>query len=294
MPSFSKTLFSFALKLIAILPLPILHGLGVIVGWLIYHFDAKFSRRIRANLQKSKLATSAKEQQILIKQNVCETGKGMLETFAIWMKSERDILNWVKRCEGWQHVESALAAEKGIIFLTPHLGCYEIAARYYAAKHPLTVLYRPPRKNKFSALLGLNALMAAGRARSQAKLAPTNLSGVRNLLKALKNGEAVGILPDQVPDLGDGVWATYFGEPAYSMTLVSKLVSATDACVLLTYGERLDWGRGFIIHIEPLTTQSAPQDINNAIEHLVRRKPAQYLWSYQRFKQPKAAKQAGN
>ena len=288
--SFSKTLFSFAIKLIATLPLSILHGMGVALGWLIHRVDLKFSRRIRANLQKSKLSNHAKEQQILINQNVRETGKGILETLAIWLKSEQAILKWVNRCDGWAHVEAALATKKGIVFLTPHLGCYEIAARYYSTRYPITVLYRPPRENKFSELFGLNRLMESGRKRSQTKLAATNLSGVRSLLKALKNGEAVGILPDQVPDLGDGVWATYFGQPAYSMTLVSKLVNATGATVLLAYGERLSWGRGFIIHIEPLNTETNPQDINDAIERLVRKKPEQYLWSYQRFKQPKAPK----
>ncbi len=278
------------IRLVAKLPLPILHGLGVVVGWLIYQIDVKFSRRIRANLQKSKLTTSVKELNTLINQNVRETGKGMLETLAIWMKSERDVLSWVKRCDGWEYVEAALANKKGIVFLTPHLGCYEITARYYAAKYPITILYRPPRKNKLSELFDLNALMKAGRERSKTNLAQTNLSGVRSLLKALKTGEAVGILPDQVPDFGDGVWATYFGEPAYSMSLVSKLVSATTATVLLAYGERLSWGRGFIIHVKPLNSESNPQDINNAIEQLVRKKPEQYLWSYQRFKQPKAPK----
>jgi KDO2-lipid IV(A) lauroyltransferase len=273
------------LKIIAMLPLPLIHGLGVMIGWISYWTDKKFSRRIRNNLHKSKLASNTKEHARLVGLNVGETGKGILETLAIWVKSQRSILKWVKRCEGWQHVESALAAKKGIIFLTPHLGCYEITARYYTAQHPMTVLYTPTRKS------WLSNIMEAGRERSKTTLAPANLSGVRRLLKTLKSGEAVGILPDQVPDLGDGAWATYFGEPAYSMTLVSKLVEATGATVLLAYGERLAWGQGFIIHIEPLNTETTPQDINNAIERLVRRKPEQYLWSYRRFKQPQLSRE---
>lgn len=273
------------LKIIALLPLPFIHGLGILIGWISYWTDKKFSRRIRNNLHKSKLASSAKEHARLVRLNVNETGKGILETLAIWVKSQRSILKWVKSCEGWHHVETALAAKKGIIFLTPHLGCYEITARYYTAQHPMTVLYTPTRKS------WLSDIMEAGRERSKTTLAPANLSGVRRLLKTLKSGEAVGILPDQVPDLGDGVWATYFDEPAYSMTLVSKLVEATGATVLLAYGERLAWGQGFIIHIEPLNTETSPQDINNAIERLVRKKPEQYLWSYRRFKQPQLSRE---
>ena len=273
------------LKIIAMLPLPVIHGLGTIIGYISYLTDKKFARRIRNNLHKSKLAGKTISHATLVRLSSKEIGKGMLETFALWVKSERSVLKWVKRCEGWHYVEEALAAKKGIIFLTPHLGCYEITARYYAAKHPMTVLYTPARKS------WLGDIMEAGRQRSKTTLAPANLSGVRILLKTLRKGEAIGILPDQVPDLGDGVWATYFGEPAYSITLVSKLVETTGATVLLAYGERLTWGRGFVIHIEPLTTETSPQDINNAIEHLVRKKPEQYLWSYRRFKKPQLARE---
>jgi KDO2-lipid IV(A) lauroyltransferase len=275
----------FILKIIAMLPLPIIHGLGIIVGWISYWSDVKFSRRIRNNLHNIKFCPDLKAHARLVRLNVSETGKGMLETLAIWLKSERSVLKWVKNCEGWQHVEDALAAKKGIIFLTPHLGCYEIAARYYTAKHPMTVLYSPARQG------WLSNLMEQGRQRSNTSLAPANLSGVRNLLKTLKRGEAVGILPDQVPDLGDGVWATYFGQPAYTMNLVGKLAEATGAKVLLTYGERLSWGRGFTIYVKPLNTGTSAQDINNAIEQLVRKKPEQYLWSYRRFKQPQLARE---
>jgi Kdo2-lipid IVA lauroyltransferase/acyltransferase len=274
-----------AAKTSSLLPLPLLHAFGIAVGWGIYWLDIKFSRRICTNIKTAGLAQNRAALKQLIRQNVAETGKSILEALAIWMKSECTVLRWVTHCEGWNHVESALTAKQGIVFLTPHLGCYEITARYYAAKHPITVLYRPPRKSWLTNLVG------EGRERSQTKLAPTNLSGVRSLLKALKSGEAVGILPDQVPDLGDGVWASYFDTPAYTMNLVDSLVRSTHAKVLLAYGERLSWGRGFVIHITPLNSGSSPQEINNAIEALVRRKPSQYLWSYQRFKQPKLARE---
>lgn len=273
------------LKVIAMLPLPIIQGLGVVVGWGSYWTDIKFSRRIRNNLHNIKFCPNLKAHARLVRLNVSETGKGMLETLAIWVKSERSVLKWVKNCEGWQHVEDAHLKKKGIVFLTPHLGCYEITARYYAAKYPMTVLYSPSRQG------WLNNIMEQGRERSNTTLAPATLSGVRRLLKALKRGEAVGILPDQVPDLGDGVWATYFGEPAYTMNLVGKLVEATTATVLLAYGERLPWGRGYTVHIEPLNTGASAQEINNAIEQLVRKKPEQYLWSYRRFKKPQLARE---
>lgn len=278
-------MLSILFKLLSLLPLPVIHGIGVLVGWVSYWSDEKFSRRIRNNLHNIKFCPDLKAHARLVRLNVSETGKGMVETFAIWLKSDASLLKWMKRCEGWQYVEQAIAEKKGIIFLTPHLGCYEIISRYYATKHPITILYSPARES------WLNEMMKQGRQHGGTTLAPANLSGVRCLLKALKRGETVGILPDQVPDLGDGVWATYFGQPAYSMNLVSKLVEATNATVLLAYGERLTWGQGYVFHIEPLNTDSSAQGINDAIEQLVRKKPEQYLWSYRRFKKPQLARE---
>ncbi|HYD33983.1 MAG TPA: lipid A biosynthesis acyltransferase, partial [Methylophilaceae bacterium] len=190
------------------------------------------------------------------------------------------VLKWVRECHGWEHVEHALTRGKGIIFLTPHLGCYEITSIYYAARHPITVLYRPSRQK------WLTPIMDKGRSRGKVRLAPTNLSGLRNMLRSLHRGEAVGILPDQVPESGEGVWARFFGRPAYTITLVEKLVNATDATVLLAFGERLPSGRGYHLHIKPLSGSASPQNMNDAIERLVRSKPEQYLWSYRRFKIP--------
>lgn len=278
-------MLKYFFKLLALLPLPLIHGLGVVVGWVSYWSDEKFSRRIRNNLHNIHFCPDLKAHARLVRANVSETGKGMIETFAIWMKSDVHLLKWVKRCEGWQYIEHARAEKKGIIFLTPHLGCYEIISRYYAAKYPITILYSPAKAG------WLNKMMQQGRQQGHTSLAPANLSGVRLLLKALKRGETVGILPDQVPDLGEGVWASYFGQPAYTMSLVNKLVEATNATVLLAYGERLPWGRGYIFHVEPLNTDSSAQGINDAIEQLVRKKPEQYLWSYRRFKKPQLARE---
>jgi KDO2-lipid IV(A) lauroyltransferase len=219
----------------------------------------------------------------MVLRNAIENGKGMLETFAIWFRPHPQILRWVRACHGWEYVESALADGRGIIFLTPHLGCFEITALYYAAHYPISVLYRPPRK------AWLAPLIHAGRERARVSLAPTNLKGVRGLLQSLKRGEAIGILPDQVPSAGEGEWANFFGRPAYTMTLVSRLARSTGATVLMAFGERLAGGKGYVIHIEPLHDVSSTAALNAAIEKVVRRCPEQYLWSYPRYKTPRGA-----
>jgi Kdo2-lipid IVA lauroyltransferase/acyltransferase len=127
--------------------------------------------------------------------------------------------------------------------------------------------------------------MRAGRERGLAKLAKADLSGVRLLYKALKRGEAIGLLPDQVPAGGEGEWANFFGRPAYTMTLVGRLAQASNATILLVSAERR--ARGYVINFEPLQLDfslSVPQQINAALEKMIRACPAQYLWSYNRYK----------
>ena len=272
------------LKLIFKLPLPVLHAVGMALGWVMTLTDKRFSRRIRKNLLTANIARSAKQHATLARQTAREIGKGLVESLAIWLSSQARVVKWVKACTGWEHVEAALAAKKGIIFLTPHLGCYEITAQYVGAMHPLTVLFKPPRTK------WLLPTMIQGRAQGKITLAETNMNGVRSLMKTLRNGGAIGILPDQVPSLGEGEWAEFFGHPAYTMSLASKLAKTTGATVILTFGERLSFGRGYHLHFELLGADTSPQAINNGIERLVKAYPTQYLWSYQRYKTPNAAK----
>jgi KDO2-lipid IV(A) lauroyltransferase len=176
------------------------------------------------------------------------------------------------------------ARGKGIIFLTPHLGCFEISALYGAQRLPLTVLYRPPKQR------WLEPLMVAGRRRWQAVVAPATLRGVRMLYRALARGEAVGLLPDQAPGVGEGAWADFFGRPAYTMTLPRRLHERSGAAVIMAFAERLPRGRGYRLHLEELPGHALDEaSLNRAIEAQVRRCPAQYLWSYNRYKAPAGA-----
>jgi Kdo2-lipid IVA lauroyltransferase/acyltransferase len=276
-----KTLYritQLALTLFAMLPLSIIHGMGTVFGWLAYIFASKHKRILNKNIA---LYNGSKDKKLLLNQNIAETGKAFFETFPIWLRSHESVLSLVKNCTGWQHVESALAAGKGIIFLTPHLGCFEITSLYYGARHPMAVLYRPPRQR------WLLPLIESGRQRGNITLAPANSAGVKQLLQALKRGEAIGMLPDQAPFEGEGEWAPFFGKPAYTMTLAGKLAQKTGAQVLMAFGERLPFGQGYHIQITPITAGGidTPALLNAAIERAIAEKPEQYLWSYDRYKQ---------
>jgi KDO2-lipid IV(A) lauroyltransferase len=270
-------------------PLAWLHGLGVLAGWAVYLAAPRYRRLLRENLAASGVCADAAAFRRTLCQAVAEAGKSVLELPAIWFRPQGEVARLVRECVGCEHIEAAHTAGKGILFLTPHMGCFEITSLFYAERHPITILYRPPK------LSALQPLLEAGRARGKAALAPADLAGVKALLRALKRGEAAGILPDQVPGRGEGVWAPFFGRPAYTMTLPARLAQATGASVLMAFGERLAKGRGYRLWIAPVEVDWArPAEetatcLNREIEALVRRNPAQYLWSYNRYKTPKGA-----
>lgn len=270
----------FVLKGFAKLPLALIHHLGAGLGWLVTFLVPKFLHRIENNLRQSGLCTDEIILKQTIKQNIKESGKAVLETLMIWFRDYAQLKPLFYGCTGWQHVETGLASGKGLIFLTPHLGCFEITSLYYGQLHPITVLFRQPRQS------WLLPFITAGRQRGKVMLAPANSQGVKQLLQALKRNEAIGILPDQAPLTGEGEWAPFFGRPAYTMTLASKLAQKTGAQVLMAFGERLSGGRGYIVHIKSLPSGAiaTPALLNNAIEVQISQCAAQYLWIYDRYK----------
>jgi KDO2-lipid IV(A) lauroyltransferase len=278
--------------MLAALPLWLLHALGVVVGWTVY----LGSRRYRTYL-KQNLAQAGFLDPSCLRGAIAQAGKGVMELPAIWLQERSRIVASMREPEGWDIVQTELGRGKGIIMLTPHLGCWEVSAQWFSLRHPITVLYSPPKVG------WLEPLMRAGRDRETMRSVPADLSGVRDLLRALKKGEAIGILPDQVPGEGEGEWVPFFGRPAYTMTLVARLAEKTGASVLIAFAERLPRGRGYHIHVErlpePLAGESSVRRMNRGIEALIRRSPAQYLWAYNRYKvpagvQPPQGQDAGN
>jgi KDO2-lipid IV(A) lauroyltransferase len=264
-------------RALALVPLPLLHAVGVAVGWLSFALSGTYRRRFAQN------ATLAGYGRSQLGGAVGEAGKLVTEVPRLWFGADVAI-EW----EGAELIEAARATGRGLLFLTPHLGCFEVTAQGYASRFGrITVLYRPARK------AWLRDVVATSRARDNLGVASTTLAGVKQLLKALKAGEAVGLLPDQVPPDGLGVWAPFFGKPAYTMTLPARLARQTGAVVLLAWGERLARGRGYRIHLRPwLDTfaeepQAAAAQLNARMEDVIRECPSQYLWGYARYKQPR-------
>jgi len=265
------------------MPLRWLHGLGALLGRLTFAMSSQYASRTRENLSQSQLATDENHYAALLNQTIKEAGKGFIELPWIWGRPLEQVCSMVKSCQGWEHIDDARAHGKGIIFLTPHWGCFEITSLYVGQRLAVTSLYSSPRKG------WLEGVMIKGRERGLARLATADLSGVRLLFKALKRGESIGLLPDQVPSKGEGEWVDFFARPAYTMTLSGRLAQSSGASVLLVYAERLPRGKGYRLKIEPLPldfSRSVPLQINLALERVIATSPAQYLWSYNRYKIP--------
>ena len=279
-------LFKIIYRLLSWLPLSLLHRLGALLGRLTYAMSGQYAARMRENLQHAGFSLEGETGRRLLSATIAEAGKGITELPWVWGRPYDEVLGSVTECQGMEYVEAAQARGKGTIILTPHLGCFEIVGLYVAQYMPFTLLYRQPK------LRWLEDAMRNGRQRGQAKLAKADVSGVRLLYKALRRGEAIGLLPDQAPSKGEGEWASFFGRPAYTMTLVGRLAESSGATVLLVSAQRQAHGKGYVIRFEPLAldfSQLVSLQINAALERLIRAFPEQYLWSYNRYKVPGGA-----
>ena len=285
-----RAALSLALALLGLLgrlPLRFYHALGAFLGRLAYRVSGRYSRRMRSHLRMSSVCKDEAEYERVLRTNIDETGKQGIEFIALWFRPQAQAAALVRSCKGEQEVLDAYREGRGVILLTPHLGCFEVSAMYAAQRFPITVLYRPPR------IGWLEALIVAGRGRGNEKLAPANLKGVRALFRALKNGEAIGVLPDQAPGQGEGVWVDFFGRPAYTMTLIGRLWETTRPAVFVAAALRRPRGEGYDIEVQrvqgDLSGEAGARRLNLAIEEAVRRCPEQYLWSYNRHKRPRGA-----
>lgn len=279
----------FLFRLLARFPLSWLHRLGGWAGWFVYGLSPGYRRRLRRHLAQA----VGGADRALLRMAIEEAGKQALELPWLWLRPADEVVAKVVRVEGWELAEAAHREGAGILFMTPHLGCFEITAQYYASHAPITVLYRPPRN------AALEPLMQAGRVRGRMRTAPADLAGVRTLVKTLRNREAIGMLPDQVPGAGEGAWIDFFGRPAWTMTLAARLAEVRNVHVIYCWAERLPHGRGFVFRLfapsEPLVgdIEARCATMNRELERMILQCPGQYMWGYNRYKKPRAVRLAG-
>lgn len=273
------------LRLFAALPLTWNRRLGTLLGGILAHTPNTLRRYAAINLKLCLPELSEQARRRLLRTNLIETGKTILETGPMWLWPAPKIRALMGETLNAEPIDAALRAGKGIILATPHLGSWEMAGHFCAERWGLTILYRPPR------LAALDGLLRRGRERCGGHAVPTDASGVRRLYETLSKGGVVGILPDQDPGQSGGVFAPFFGVPANSMVLLSRLARKTSAPVFFGFCIRIPGSEKYRLQFMPAPEGIDAADpivaataMNRGIEAFVRACPEQYQWSYRRFR----------
>ncbi|HMZ84565.1 MAG TPA: lysophospholipid acyltransferase family protein [Rhodocyclaceae bacterium] len=275
--------FPIVYRMLGWLPLRVLHALGAFGGLMLYRRSVKYRRHMQRNLG---LAYPDGVPVGLEAEAAKSAGRMMFEIPFLWQRPLPRVLETIREVVGWEQLEATWANGNGVLIITPHLGCWEAVPLYFGTRAPMTFMFRPPRQP------WLHEIVEQGRIRPNLSPVPADTSGVRLLMRALKRGETVGILPDQVPGGGQGTWSPFFGRPAYTMTLAARLSEMKGVTPFVAYGERLPRGRGYRLHFVapavPLAgdLQQRVDAINASIEQVIRQHPEQYLWGYKRYRVP--------
>jgi KDO2-lipid IV(A) lauroyltransferase len=278
-----KQLLQLSLNAIAMLPLAVVQCIGAFLGLLAYLGSVQYRTLFRNQYQ-----AVAMSQQLPFTPWAAAAESGKLFSDSLWIwKNPQKALKLVE-VRDWDLVKAAIDEGHGLVMLTPHLGGFEIIPRVLAQHFPATILYRPSRQT------WLNELVEAGRAYPNMQFVPTNLNGVRQMTRALTRGEAIGILPDQVPSGGEGVWVPFFGRPAYTTPLPARLANRNNTPVVMFTAKRKSLGQGWLMQatrLEPLSADSllAASELNQALEQAILKAPEQFIWAYNRYKHPTGA-----
>jgi KDO2-lipid IV(A) lauroyltransferase len=263
------------LRLLAKLPLNYLHSMGSILGLLLLRFDKRAQLQIQKNLSLAASHLKINTSETAVKKNL---GARIVELPWLWLRPYQELAAKISLSDA---AAACVSKPGATIFLTPHLGSFEVTAMYIASVRPITVMYRTP---KVSALL---PLMLIGRSKARARAVPADLSGVRAMLSSLKQGDSIGLLPDQVPSKGEGVAVPFLGQTAMTMSLVYSLAQKTRARVVMSVAV-FQAGQFHLqfeeLHLPMDNAVSFLSAMNQALEQVIAQHPEHYLWTYNRFK----------
>ena len=279
-----KTIF----QLLSYLPLSVLHAVGAVLGVVVWAASSVYRRRLAEN---AALAGYGRRTALAV---AVQSGKMVAELPRLWLGRQVNVA-WSDMPALQAVFERSKAEGIGIIILAPHIGCWEVVGQSIADEYfkrskcqdRMTVMYKPAKQS------WLDDIIRASRETPSMQTVPADLSGVRQTLRVLKGGGIIGLLPDQVPLEGMGVWSNVFGRPAYTMTMAAKMAQMTRAISVLCWCERLSFGRGYRLFTQTLELDltadlnGVVQKINDGVEEAIRALPAQYLWGYARYKEPK-------
>ena len=265
------------------LPLWLAHLLGGCGGIIALLFSKQFRELFNKNYSRAMALHGIKQRPLIA---AAASGMLFMDSLWIWYNPKKALTK--TQFINWEMVDKAIQHGRGLIILSPHLGGFEIIPRYIAQHFPATIMFRPARQE------WLNEIVVLGRAYPNINFVPANLQGVRAMTRTLKEGGAIALLPDQVPSSGDGVWASFFNQNAYTTTLPARLSNRNQTPVILFSAIRKSLGQGWVVEVrllEPFSENSekAAVQMNQAIEEAILKAPEQFIWSYNRYKHPEGA-----
>jgi len=271
------------IRSIGLLPRWLLQGLGRAFGVWLYMIRSRSRRITEINLGLCLPELSADQQAGLARSSLLATAQTAFETPAVWCKKSKHLLTWIDNIYGQEVLDEALSRGQGVVLLMPHIGNWELFNAVYAENHgPLTALFKPPKQASLARVIR-RARMHYGN-----EMVPTSPRGLVRLFKTLAAGGTVAVLPDQVPE--SGCFVPFMGQSALTDRLAYRLVAKSGATPIMVALIRNPKGL-FDVFYEPLPglvasveEAMALKSLNDALEGLIRRFPAQYQWEYKRFK----------
>lgn len=285
MQSMQSTLLNLIARVLSSISLPMNHRIGAAIGWLAWTARTKLRTITLINLSLCFPDWSEEQKNRIGKNSLIETGKTLTESFWLWKRPNSDVLERLIIIEGEQLLRDAQASAQGLIVATPHMGSWESCCLPLVTEEPVTFFYKPPR------MRAIEPLIVAGREHMGGDGVKLDAAGIKHVLKRLKHGHTVGILPDQEPDLINGHFAPFFSQPANTMTLLAKFANKTQSQVLFCFAKRLPKGAGWQLHYMQPAKGVDDQDktiattiLNATVEQCVLACPEQYMWNYKRFR----------
>lgn len=278
-------LITLAFRLLSLLGLQRAQGLGRFLGGIAWRLNGRSVETTRKNLRACYPEMTESDTEKLGRQSLRETGATAMEIPLMWEWPVERCLGLIKEIEGEELLDGYKADGKGLLLLAPHLGNWELAGLFFASRYKMAALYSPPNRLEFEDYI------KKVRSRSGSELVATDRRGIMRLFSILRGGGVVGILPDQTPRTDGGEFAPFYGIPAVTMTLASKLIHKTGAQPLITFAHRLPQGGGFRIVIRRADEGMASTDmkesltaLNRSVERCIEMAPEQYQWEYKRFR----------
>jgi KDO2-lipid IV(A) lauroyltransferase len=271
------------LRLVALLPLPLIWLVGAGLGELLFLVMADRRHIAGTNIRACFPDLSPAAQWRLARAHFRAFAQAALATPIAWWGTKRRLQRLV-RLPGREHLDRALAAQRPVILLVAHFVAIELAGMALAPDYFVIDMYKRPRNLFFDWLIRTRRTRFGG-------LLVERREGIKPVIRGLKKGGTFFYLSDQDQGRDGAVFVPFFGIPTATLTALSRLAQLANAVVIPAFARQLPWGRGYELKFHPPLADFPGTDVvadtarmNRVIEDAVRAMPEQYFWSHRRFK----------